>query len=82
MQEKPGFFLPVQAIVCFVLFSGLATSGSLVAQDSCAEAAGIGIETINGSTGGVLPVVGSLIVDAPTTARLTGSGLPLKLTPG
>ena len=81
MQKKPGFFLPVQAIVCFVLFSGLATSGSLVAQDSCAEAAGIGIETINGSTSGA-PRGGESDCDAPTTAPLTGSGLPMKLPPG
>ena len=52
MQKKPGLFLPVQASACFVLFSILATSGSIVAQDSCAEAAGIGIETITGSTSG------------------------------
>lgn len=52
MQKKSGWFIPVQAIACFVLFSGLFASGSLVAQDSCAEAAGIGIESINGSTRG------------------------------
>ncbi len=52
MQKKSGWFIPVQAVACFVLFSGLSASGSLVAQDSCAEAAGIGIESINGSTSG------------------------------
>ena len=52
MQKKPGFVLPVQAIACFVVFFGLALSSNVTAQDSCAEAAAIGLETISGSTRG------------------------------
>lgn len=52
MKKRHGFFFPLQAMACAIVFAGLVAGGSIAAQDSCGNAAGVGSETISGSTQG------------------------------
>ena len=52
MEKRPGFFFPLPAVVCAIVLVGFVTSGRISAQASCNGAAGIGIETVTGSTRG------------------------------